>query len=117
MFPRVLFIAVLALACSNGLSLERQFGDTEFSSSAWKHDGKEARGKMVASLIKSHLKKGATEPQFISMLGASECDGYEGALCYRFSSENKTYQVEFPVDRSVSPARMGGAEIHEAGEG
>lgn len=113
----ILCIAIVALACSRAPSLEREFGDTEFSSSVWRNGRKEARGKMVASLIKSQLKNGATEAQFLSILGAPDCDGYEGALCYVFTSDNKTYQVEFPVDRSVSPAQMGGAEIHKAGEG
>jgi hypothetical protein len=113
-------IAMIALACSEARpfsfhgGLSRQFGSEKFSSSRWRADGEEARGKMVNSLMHSYFPYAGTEERIISLLGPSECHGDDGNLCYRFTSKKRSYQLEFLVDRSTQPPRVVGAGIGEA---
>jgi hypothetical protein len=121
MHLRLISITLIAVGCGAedfhfGGDFSRNFGSEPFSSSRWVKDGLEARGKMVTSLMKSHRSEIQTEDKLTTLLGPSECRGYDANdLCYRLVSKGKAYQLEFVVDRTTNPARVLGASLGESG--
>ena len=109
-----------SLGCGDGpfshnRQLAREFGSQEFDSAVWVAGGSEARGQMIASLMRSHMPKMTTNEIVFGLLGPSECYvNYDDEPCYVFTSRSRSYKLEFSVNHSTHPGRILGASIGEA---
>src|SRR5215204_4917091 len=84
----IVWVIGLSLGCGDGpfsynRRLAREFGSQEFDSAVWAAGGSEARGQMIASLMRSHLRQMTTNERVFSLLGPSECYvNYDDEPCY-----------------------------------
>jgi len=88
-------------------------GTQNFDKERWAKAGREARGKMVASLLRSQRFVGEKNIDLVRLLGERTCYiDYEDQPCYELILDDKWYFLVFSVNHSNALGTITGIDLY-----